>query len=118
MITILSEIWTPQTINKFNKAYNSYLFFHEDITNSNQYEQESLDCLLFFSNGLIYGNHYLYEDIKSARKNHKIQWANYSQPGKKLSKKSLCDRDINFIYVCLLPFLDNQSIINIKNGDY
>ena len=116
LISTLSHVWTDHIMQIFEKNYNNCQLLHKNQKKEDNLslhgKKEMLDYLLLFFSRVTCGQHNLYHYIQSGKDKHTKQWMNHT------SLRHHIEKDINFIYVCLLPLLDNQGIISVRNGNY
>ena len=119
LIETLSDIWTTKVTAEVEVKRATHFLDQQVSTtfdNIAQHNNDYLYYLLLFFNGYTYGNRHLYDDLTNIRELHEKEWNKYANTFN--DKISLIQRNLNYVYSCLIPFLDNQGIINVKYQKY
>jgi hypothetical protein len=114
-LNILSNIWQLKIAEKVESNCNSQ-FLNPDRNEPLLKEyKDYLDYILLFFRHFKYGTRNLYDDLLQIRILHKNQWPKDSEIQK---EDSSIEKNTNFIFSCLIPFLDNQGLVSIKYNKY
>ena len=114
LLSELSQGWTSSAIEKFKSNRCTYILTGDfpPHTTSIYDGWDYMDYLLSFFNGISVGEKDLCHFIETGRALHA------SNCLKQLKTIQDIDRDVNFLYVCLLPLLDNHGLISVEKGHF
>ena len=110
----LKSIWTGQMQTNIDEKCNSHLLVITHDKNSlPKSNNDYIDYFLFFFKGYKFGNQDVYDVLVDSRKQHCKEWIKYYS-----TNLNTNEQNVNFVYSCVLPLLDNFGIVSFQEPNF